>query len=172
MRDKSFLIIAMAAIGGLFMGCNSDNSIDCPEDFTGALAADEQKLTGEWELSAITSDKEIDLTDDNEANPKKNIYIQYSECQKDGVYQFEANRKYTFDQGRNAANCGNKSSSEGTWKLNAKILSLVGACNVQNIGIEFNGGKSEFSFSDDFNVTDVNGTRVQAKITFTYSNTP
>lgn len=169
MKVKTFLAIA---IGGLFMGCNSDNSIVCPEDFTGALAADEQKLTGEWMLSAITADKEIDLTDDNEANPKKDIYAQYTECQKDGVYQFLIDRKYKFDQGQNATNCGNKSSSEGTWKLTAKILSLVSTCNVQNIGIEFNDDESEFSFSDDFNVTDVSGRNVQAKITFTYSNTP
>ena len=165
-----YIAIAMAGIGGLLMGCNSDNSIDCPEDFTGALAENEQKLTGEWRLSAITADKEIDLTDDNEANPTQDIFLQYSECQRDGVYQFDTNRNFKFDQGQNGTNCANKSSSEGTWRLNAEVLSLVGSCNQQFIGVEFNGDASAFSFSDDFTVNDVSGRSVTAKITFTYSN--
>ncbi|HDZ15330.1 hypothetical protein LCGC14_1215700 [marine sediment metagenome] len=169
MKGKKYLIIAIAGLGSLVLGCNSDNSIDCPEDFTGALAANEQKLTGEWKLTAITSDKAVDLTDDNETNPSQNIYIQYTDCQKDGVYQFDADRNYTFNQGTNVSNCANKSSSDGTWQLNAEVLSLVGACNQQFVGIDFNGDASAFSFSEDFNVTDVRGSSIPAKITFTYT---
>lgn len=172
MKGKMLYVIAISAINGLFMGCTSDNSVDCPEDYTGALAENEKKLSGEWVLSAITADEEIDLTDDDEENPEKDIYAQYSECLRDGVYNFSADRKYTFGQGQNAADCENKSSSEGTWKLTAETLSLVGACNVQNIGIDFDEEESAFSFSDSFNVTDVDGTTVQTKITFTYSTSP
>ncbi len=172
MKGKVLFIIAIGAINGLFTGCNPDNGVDCPTDYTGALAENEQKLTGRWVLSAITSDKEIDITDDEEDNPEMDIYAQYSDCQRDGVYNFNTDRKYTFGQGQNASTCANKSSSEGTWKLTAETLSLVGACNMQNIQIEFNEEDSAFSFSDNFNVTDVDGNTVQTKITFTYSATP
>ena len=172
MKRKVFFTIFIGTIGGLFIGCNSDNTINCPENFTGALAQDEEKLTGDWTLSAITSDQEIDLTDDQEDNPDKDIYAQYSECQKDGAYSFESDRKYTFRQGEKITDCQNKSSSEGSWKLTSGTLSLTGACNVQSFMINFNEDNSEFSFSDDFNVLDIDGTNVQTKITFTYSNTP
>ncbi|WP_373519248.1 DUF5004 domain-containing protein [Pricia sp.] len=172
MKRTLFYVIAIGAINGFFMGCTSDNGIDCPADYTGALAENEEKLTGEWVLSAITADKEIDLTDDDEDNPEKDIYAQYSECLRDGSYDFSADRKYTFNQGQNATDCRNKASSEGTWKLTAETLSLVGTCNAQNIVIDIDEQESSFSFSDDFNVRDVDGTTVQAKITFTYSTTP
>ena len=172
MKRTIFYVVAIGAINGFFMGCNSDNSIDCPTDYTGVLAENEKKLTGEWVLSAITADKEIDLTDDDEDNPEKDIYAQYSECERDGAYNFSADRKYAFDQGQNATDCMNKASSEGTWKLTAKTLSLVGICNIQNIDIDFDEEDSAFSFSDDFNVRDVDGTTVLTKITFTYSTTP
>lgn len=169
MKGKMFLTIAIGALGAIFTGCNNDNGVDCPQDHTGPLAENEEKLTGEWVLSAIVSEEEIDLTDDDEENPEQDIYAQYSDCLQDGVYTFAADRKYTFEQGQNAADCENKSSLEGTWQLSAQTLSLIGGCNVQNVAITFNGDASAFSFTDDYNVRDANGQTVSTEITFTYT---
>jgi len=38
--------------------------------------------------------------------------------------------------------------------------------------IEFDEEDSAFSFSDDFNVRNIDGTTILTKITFTYSTTP
>ena len=144
MKRTLFYVVALGAINGFLMGCDSDNSIDCPADYTGALAENEKKLTGEWMLSAITADKEIDLTDDDEDNPEKDIYAQYSECQKDQAYDFSADRKFTFYQGQIATDCKDKASSEGTWKLTAETLSFVGTCDVRSIDIDFDEEESVF----------------------------
>lgn len=165
-------ILIFGAMFGFLFSCNSDDGNNCPEDFTGELTESEEKLVGEWRLSAITSDEEIDLTDDDEENPSTDLYAQYSDCQKDAGYVFNNDRSYTFEQGQNGADCNNKAILEGSWQLTDSSLSLVGTCSLQDTDIDFNEDDSVFTLSGTFNVTDVEGKIVQAELSFSYTKTP
>ena len=166
MRERIFLVLA---IGVFLLSCTSDNSVDCPEDYSGALIAGEEKMVGEWVLVAITAEDEVDLSDDSEDNPSTDIFAQYSECQRDGAYVFTTNRGYTFKQGLKANNCERTVDLSGTWQLVGSTLSLVGSCNIQNLAIEFNDENSAFIFKENFNITDTNGSSIQTEVSFTYS---
>ncbi|WP_176328435.1 MULTISPECIES: DUF5004 domain-containing protein [Arenibacter] len=161
----------------LAMGFNScdisnDSDFQCPEDFTGALLENENGLVGKWELTGIMADKEVDLTSDGEDNPTKDIYAQYSECEKDTDFVFSSNRGYTNSQGQNADNCTNKVTFSGTWRLTNQALSLVRDCSMENLPLEFNEEKSTFSYKGDYTVTDVHGMKIRTEVTFTYSKAP
>ncbi|WP_067029060.1 DUF5004 domain-containing protein [Allomuricauda sp. CP2A] len=169
MKRVIFSIVGLFVMSGLVLSCSSDDGADCPEDFSGALEANEEKLVGQWQLTAILADEAVDITDDDTENPSTNLFAQYNECQKDGVYTFNADRSYIFEQGQNGTNCQNKGTFEGTWQLSSNILGLIFSCNTQNLVVTFNGSDTAFSFSDDFNITDVSGNTIEANITFTYS---
>ncbi len=169
MKRNAFMIGAWVLMAGIISSCNSDNDVDCPEDFTGELTTGEEVLVGTWVLSAITADEEIDLTDDDEDNPSTDFYAQYSDCQRDASYTFNSDRTYEYEQGQNAEDCQNKTALEGTWKLVSANLSLIGGCSLQNTDIEFNVNGTEFSFTNDYDVRDVDGIVSSVEITFTYS---
>jgi hypothetical protein len=169
MRKSLFFIGLMIAMTLCFTGCITDYDIVCVEDYTGDLAETEEKMLEEWKLSAIVSNKEIDLTDDREENPTKDIYAQYSDCQRDAVYSFNSNRTFKFEQGMNAVDCDRESVSDGTWQLQGEILRLVSSCNLRSIELDFNQPASAFSFSNDFNIRDAEGLTIEAELTFTYT---
>lgn len=169
MKRNAFIIGMLVMMGGIISSCNSDNDVDCPEDFTGELATEEELLVGTWVLSAITADEEIDLTDDDVDNPSTDFFAQYSACQRDASYTFNSDRTYEYEQGQNATDCQNKAALEGTWRLASANLSLVSGCSLQNTDIEFNVNGTEFSFTNDFEVRDVDGVVSAVEITFTYS---
>ncbi len=155
---------------GLCIGCMSDDEIVCAEDFEGELVESENILVGQWVLSAIFSEKAVDLTDDDENNPIQDIYAQYSDCKNDRVYSFGANRRYTFVRGANQAfACKDESESEGTWKLTGETLSFVTSCSTFKMTIDFNEEESQFSLTDDYDIRDVEGNTIRAEVTFTYS---
>jgi hypothetical protein len=172
MKRKMIFILFSGIASLLFTSCIADNGVECPSDYTGALTGDEPDLVGEWVLTAIESDKEIDLTDDDEDNPIKDIYVQYTACQKDAVFAYGQNRTYVFNQGQEASGCVNKTTSEGTWKLATGTLSLVSGCSLQTMAIDFNDDKTEYTFSGNYNLRDVDGETMQTKITFTYTLNP
>ena len=169
MKRNAFILGILVVMGGIMFSCNSDNEVDCPEDFTGELTAEEETLVGTWVLTAITADEEIDLTDDDEDNPSTDFYAQYSECQKDASYTFSSDRTYEYEQGQNAEDCQNKGTFEGTWRLASDNLSLVSGCSLQNTDIDFNVDETEFSFTNEFDVRDVGGLVKSVEITFTYT---
>src|SRR5690606_38520766 len=146
---NALLGLGVVVLGLGLNSCNlsDDNDFVCAEDYTGALEENEKVMLGKWKLTAIVAAKEVDITNDNESNPKKDIYVQYSECDQDADFTYEADRGYTNTQGQNVANCTNKLKFKGTWKLTGKILSFVGSCTTQNTEIEFNGDKSAYSFT-------------------------
>ena len=173
MKQNMIFMLAFGMLNFLFIGCLPDNNnLDCPTDYTGGLTGEEPDLVGEWVLTAIVSDKEIDLTDDDEDNPIKDIFVQYTDCQKDAVFAFNQGRTYVFNQGMVASGCVNKTTSEGTWKLATGTLSLVSGCNLQNMAIHFNADKTAYTFSGNYNLKDVNGETYQTKIAFTYTLNP
>lgn len=151
--------------------CNTsdDSNYECQEDFTGALLENENVILGKWELSAILADKEVDLTRDNEDNPKKDIYVQYSECEKDTDFIYTSDRAYSNSQGQNAENCTNKATFKGTWKFKDNILSLAGNCSSQNLLLDFNEDKTSYSYKGNYTITDVHGQQFQTDVTFTYT---
>ncbi|WP_108425865.1 DUF5004 domain-containing protein [Flagellimonas amoyensis] len=169
MKRNAFIIGVMLLMGGIISSCNSDNEVDCPEDFTGELTTAEEDLVGTWVLSAIVADEEIDLTDDDVDNPSTDFFAQYPACQKDASYTFNSDRSYEYGQGQNATDCQNKATLEGTWKYASANLSLVSACSLQNTDIEFNVNQTAFSFTNDFEVRDVDGVVSAVEITFVYS---
>ncbi|MCM4166685.1 hypothetical protein KCTC52924_01532 [Arenibacter antarcticus] len=154
-----------------FNSCDVSNDTEfvCQEDFTGALVENENVLVGKWELTAIVAEKEVDLTSDSESNPKTDIYVQYSECDRDANFVYTSDRGYTNSQGQSAENCTNKAKFSGTWKLNGNVLSFVNNCSSQNMTLEFNEDKSAYSFTGNYNITDANGQKILTDITFTYS---
>ena len=172
MKRNVLMFGTIMLFGGLLISCDSNDDVPCPEDFSGALTAEEGQLIGSWALSAIVSDTAIDMTDDGEDNPSTNFFAQYGDCQKDAVYTFGTDRGYTFDQSQNVESCDNQVSLEGTWRLASDQLSLVSGCSLQNINLDLAGNGQSFSFTGDFNVRDVSGTVRPAKITFTYSLVP
>ncbi len=153
----------------LTVGCNNDDSSNCIEDITGELSSEETSFSHTWVLTEIVSEKEMDLTDDNEDNPSTDLYNQYTACERDASYEFKNDRKYAFKQGQVSSDCKNKQTSVGTWKLDGNTLTLVGFCNMRVINIEINTETTSFFIEDNFSFTDVNEKIINSKVKFTYN---
>ncbi|WP_417363255.1 DUF5004 domain-containing protein [Galbibacter sp.] len=171
-KQKLMAVVLLTALTGLFVGCNDDDTSSCTPDYIGALSAEETAFAGEWTLSAIVSDKEVDLTDDEEDNASTDIYAQQSECQNDQQYIFKTDRSFEIQGGENAADCDPVQSIAGTWKLGGSTLGLIYFCSENIQAIEFNTEKTSFSFSSDLIITDLAGNKIDAEVTFTYSKAP
>ena len=176
---KSILVIkSLMVMFALFMvSCNSDDSITCPDPLTGELSASESEFTGTWVFSAMMAEEAIDITNDNTANPSKDIYAQYSACDRDLVYNFINDRKYSLKQGFVATDCNNKQTLAGTWSLTGNALNFVANCSSQTVQIVKNETGDEFSFKSVVNFRDVSGGIRTSNVTFTYAkivvdNTP
>ncbi len=172
MKLKNALLGLGAVILGLGLNsCNNsdDNDFVCAEEYTGALEENEKVMLGKWKLTAIVAAKEVDITKDNEDNPKKDIYVQYSECDQDTDFTYEADRGYTNTQGQNIVSCTNKLKFTGSWKLTGENLSFVGSCTTQNLKLTFNADKSAYSFTSSYNINDVQGAVITTDVTFTYT---
>ncbi|WP_170245229.1 DUF5004 domain-containing protein [Gelidibacter salicanalis] len=170
MKKMNVLMKSLLVCTALFMmGCNTDDGISCPEPITGELTAEETDFTGSWVLTGMEANDELDITDDNKDNPSKDVFAQYSECQRDLVYEFLNSRSYAFKQGTISTDCENKQSVTGTWSLNAKVLTLVSSCATQNITIAFNEEEDKFTYFAVVNIREVNGLVRSTKITFTFS---
>ncbi len=172
MKEKLFNAGIVMCISAMLLSCTSDDGIECAEDFTGDLSANEQTLVGEWVLSGIVAAKELDLTDDNTDNPSTDLFAQYAECKKDASYTFKEDRSYAYELGKYVEDCEYAVASTGTWELASQNLSLVSSCNLQTTTLEFNEDSSQFTFSEIYSVTEVTGTVVQTRIDFTYSLIP
>lgn len=155
----------------LFMvSCNSDDSISCPADLTGALNDTETEFSGTWLFTGMMAEEAIDITDDKTDNPNKDIFAQYSACDRDLVYNFNGDRKYSLKQGSLAADCNNKESLTGTWSLTAaKALTFVANCASQTTQITTSEEDNTFSYTSNLSFRDVSGLVKTTKVTFTYT---
>jgi hypothetical protein len=172
MKKKFINVMALFMVCAMILSCNSDNEDNCPENFTGALLAEEGPLVGEWTLSGVMSAKEIDLTDDDTDNPSKDVFAQYDECERDASYIFKTDRSYTYELGRNVDDCDYSIPSRGTWQLRSENLSLVTSCQLFITALEFNEDETGFTYSSIYNITDVDNNIIQTNIEFTYTLVP
>lgn len=156
----------------LIIACSIDGGANggvCTEDFTGALKSNETVLAGTWTLTGITSDTEVDITEDDEDNPSQDIFAQYSDCRKDAEYRFETDRAFRFAEGQKIAGCSNQLVVEGSWKFTGLALDLNSSCSVRTIPIRFNDDFSEFSYIGLITYNDVSGVDIDTKTTFIFS---
>ncbi len=124
-------LICTSLLGLLFLSCfKGDDNNYCADNYTGVLSANENFLVGSWSLTAVESDLAVDITDDNEDNPLKDIFVQSTDCQNDAQYIFGTDRSYDIKQGYIAVDCSQKLTTSGTWKLTGENLSITSACNV------------------------------------------
>lgn len=166
---KVSLPLLLLVFSGFLIGCNSDDSDNCVPEFTGELAANEQALVGDWTLTAIVAEEEVDLTDDEEDNPSTDIYAQQSDCQNDATYNFGADRSFTFKQGYAAEDCSDKGQLKGSWKLEGEQLSQVYYCSLQTGNIDIDAEDNTISFTNTVRITNVSGQVVETTITYTYT---
>ncbi|XCF05230.1 DUF5004 domain-containing protein [Tamlana crocina] len=171
MRKPILLVKSLIAAGVLFVSCdNSSDDIQCPEAISGELSATETTFTGTWTLQSIVAEDEIDLTDDDTDNPSTDIYGQFTDCEKDLVYEFGNDRSYTYSLGKTATGCNNENEVSGTWELSETgTLRFVGNCTSQALAIDVNDENTAFTFEGTYNFTDVNGTTISTKTSFTYA---
>src|SRR5690606_14347222 len=169
---KSILVMKSFVLAGalLFVSCNDDDGITCPEAITGELNGAETAFVGTWALSGMIAEDAIDLTDDSEDNPSEDLFVQYSECDRDLVYNFVSDRNYTYKQGSVAEDCNNKLSLVGTWGLTSENrLMLVANCSSQAVNIEIGESSNEFSYDTNLTFKDATGAIKTTKVTFTYT---
>jgi len=173
-KQKLMAVVLLTALTGVFVGCNDDDSSSCTPDYTDELSAEETAFAGEWTLTAIASDEEVDLTDDDVDNPSTDIYAQQSDCQNDQQYIFKTDRVFKIVSGENAENCESdqKQTVAGTWKLGGTTLGLIYFCTENIQALEFNAEKTTFSITNDLIITDLTGKQIEAEVTFVYSKLP
>lgn len=172
MKKRLLNALVLLVTCTILFSCTTDADTNCPDNFSGALNAGEEPLVGEWALTGVMSAKEIDLTDDDMDNPSKDIFMQYSDCEKDVVYIFKTDRSYTYELGRYVEDCEYTIPSKGTWQLGSNNLSLVTACQMYTTALEFSEDETAFSYSNVYNITAVSGSIVQTNIEFTYTLVP
>tara|TARA_R110002049_G_scaffold306800_3_gene505863 strand:- start:2200 stop:2706 length:507 start_codon:yes stop_codon:yes gene_type:complete len=162
-------VLSTCLLSVLLMNCSpNEDSNKCVEEFVGAVSATETFLVGDWVLTAIESNIDVDLTDDGEDNPSTDVYEQSTDCQKDATYSFNVDRKYSFKNGYSAANCSQKLENKGTFQLVDANLSITSNCALFNIPIEVDSFETEFTVSNAVNVAK-NGQTVAAVFTYTYT---
>ncbi|WBU90473.1 DUF5004 domain-containing protein [Cellulophaga omnivescoria] len=164
-----FKLACIGLLGVLFLNCSSDDDLVCAEDYTGELTAVESVLQGTWVLTAVESSVAVDLTDDEEDNPIKDIFAQSTDCQNDAEYNFMTDRSFTFKQGLTAANCEQKSDILGTWQFTGNTLNFSSACTIFSSQINLNDDETAFSVESLLNIRDINNQLVEAEVTYTYT---
>ena len=172
MKRKILLVKSLLALSILFVSCDNNNDdIKCPDAITGELTETETSFSGTWILKSVVTEDEIDLTDDDTDNPSTNIYAQFSECERDIVYNFDTTRNYSLKIGKTADNCDTKQEQTGTWQLSSNNnLIFVSNCSQQIIAINFNDENTQFSFEGTYKFLDVDNNIITTKTTYTYEN--
>ncbi|WP_052958589.1 DUF5004 domain-containing protein [Maribacter thermophilus] len=169
MKNKTFLVGILIIINCTLFGCGVDSEpVSCPDNFTGELKDEEVKLVGQWTLTGLMADTEIDLSNDNVDNPSADIYEQYSECYKDALFSFGSNRIYSYEKGSRAAGC-NITSTNGTWALFEDQLYLIVSCEQLGFSLTFNESATEFQYTSTLSIQDVNAVITETQVTFTYT---
>tara|TARA_R110002049_G_scaffold309212_1_gene518709 strand:+ start:34712 stop:35233 length:522 start_codon:yes stop_codon:yes gene_type:complete len=172
MKKTILLVTSLTMMSLSIISCDNNDEPNCPNALTGELSTAESDFAGNWTLKSMVSEDEIDLTDDSVDNPSTDIFEQYTACQQDIIYEFNADRSYAYKQGTIAADCSDKQTLSGTWKLTDDIITFVGGCSIQTADIDINENSTEFSFEGNYNFIDVNSNSVVSKVVLTYEKNP
>lgn len=159
-------LVVMVAL--VTFSCSNDDDIQCPEALTGELTATETEFAGTWELTAMLAEDAIDITNDETENPSKDVFAQFTECQRDLVYDFKTDRAYSYKQGSVAEDCQNEQSINGSWSLNDELLTFVASCTTQRVNIDLNKEGDAFTFDSVLSFNVAEGGVKTTKVTFTY----
>lgn len=172
---KSILVMkCLMVMGALFVvSCDTDDTIKCTDPLTGEMSAEETEFTGIWKVVAMEANDALDITDDDISNPSTDVFAQFSDCERDLVYEFNGDRNYAQEQGYNAALCKNKDAIAGTWSLtksglNEDVLNFVANCNSLELKIEINDLRDAFTYKSNVRFQDVNGVFKFVSVKFTY----
>lgn len=170
MKKSNLIIKSLTVIMALFIvSCNDDNSMDCPQTLLGPLSALETRFSGTWKLTGMLAEEAVDITDDGEDNPSKDIFSQYTECQRDLVYNFNSDRNYIFKQGYSDSGCNPRYELSGTWNLSEEnFLTFVANCTLETIQISLNDAGNTFWFESPMEYKDESGLIKSTKVIFTY----
>lgn len=170
MKTKN-LVIAIATLGIIFTSCSSDddNNSECTADYIGELSASEEKLVGTWILTGLEAEDEIDLTDDDTDNPSADIFSQFTECQKDKIFTFNAEREMEALDGTTATNCSDEETSIHQWKMENNRIYFIHQCLEFYMDATFNGDNSSFTFESNIIIKDVEGENVTTTVTYEYT---
>ncbi|WP_335965197.1 DUF5004 domain-containing protein [Galbibacter sp. PAP.153] len=168
-NQKLIATTLFVALMGVFVSCTDDDSDNCVPDYTGALSEAETAFVGEWRLSAIEADEEVDLTDDDEDNPSTDIFAQQTACQNDQVYEYNSDRTFTYSAGQNEEDCEGAGSIAGTWKLGGDTLGLVYNCFEDILALDFDAQRTSYRINSNVRIEDVDGKVIQTQITLTYT---
>lgn len=166
---KHMLWMAVAGVL-LFSGCTPDNEFECPEPYTGALTADEEKYAGIWQLTALKGDFAVDLTDDETDNASTDYFSQLNECAQQARYVFADDRK----MGYYASNfveevCEEELYFSGTWKATEGVVNVVAGCATANFNLKLDEGASSFSYTTYEQVTNFQGDGIPTQVTYTFT---
>lgn len=172
---KSILVVKILVVAAMLsiMGCSNDDGIKCPDPLVGELTEKETELTGAWVLVAMEGNEALDITDDKISNPSTDIFAQFTDCQRDLVYEFSDNRNYIQKQGYRAPICEGQDSIKGTWRLsksnlNEDVLSFVANCTTLDLKIDMNEWGDTFTYKSNVGFQDVNGVFRTIFVKFTY----
>lgn len=170
MKNKKLLIGILVILNCIIIGCTDvdSESVSCPDNFTGELEDEENKLVGQWTLTGIIADTEIDLSNDYVDNPSTDIYEQYSECYRDALFSFGSNRVYLYEKGSRTSACS-KTTTSGTWTLFDDQLYLIVSCEQLGYSLTFNEEATEFQYSSTLSIQDINAELIETQVTFTYT---
>src|SRR6185503_8488987 len=85
--------------------CNDHLKIEANDDLQGY--ADSQ-FVGEWKITAVVSDVSWDY--DNNGTPETNIFLTWTNCQRDNLFTFTSDKTGTFK-----LDCNN--TKNGSWQI-------------------------------------------------------
>ena len=154
----------------LFMvSCNTDNDMECPETIKGPLNDVETEFLGSWRFIAMEAEDPVDVTDDDIDNASKDIYAQYTDCERDWIYEFKNDRDYTYKLGYSLEDCKSRYDLVGTWSLSTEnSLTFIDNCASETVQIKKSETDNTFSYESLMNFKDAVGNMKTTIVTFTY----
>lgn len=168
---KHMLWMAVAGVL-LISGCTPDNEFECPQPYTGALTADEEKYAGNWELTALEGGLAVDLTDDDLDNASTDLFSQLDECTRTARYVFAADRKMSYIGSKIVEDaCEEEIYFSGSWKATNGIVNVIAGCATADFTMELDEEAGSFSYTTYEQVANFNGETVATQVTYTFTKT-
>ena len=159
------VLLSALVISSVFFSCKK-NKDDDPNPTNKSTT--ELLTQHSWKLTAATADKDVDVTDDGNANASSNVYAQRPGCSNDDVVTFtnSSSTPKTGSLDAGATKCGSEDQSRTfNWSLSngETILTLSALFYAQQYTIiEITNTKLKVRYD----ATDQNGTAYVATDTY------